>query len=97
MSGTLAGLLVRLHDRTWRERFGDECRALLEELPPSASVVADMAGSALVSRRALLVRGVKTAVVAVLLAVSATVALERDGNPSGVTACHNPAATVHAN
>jgi hypothetical protein len=78
MKAVFAEVIVALHDRAWRERFGDECRALLEELPLSVEVVASMTGSAIVSRRRLLLHGITTAVIVSLLAFSATLAFQHD-------------------
>jgi hypothetical protein len=50
MNSRLADLLVRLHGRQWRERYGAEFRALLEEVPGTPRVVIDALWSAIASR-----------------------------------------------
>jgi len=45
-----ARLLVRLYQRQWRERYGDELAALLEESPVGWRVCADIAGGAIRER-----------------------------------------------
>jgi hypothetical protein len=52
MSPRLADLLVRLHARRWRERYGAEFRALLHEVPATPRVVIDALWSAIASRGA---------------------------------------------
>jgi hypothetical protein len=50
MKPRLADLLVRLHGRRWRERYGAEFRALLEEIPATPRSVGDALLSAIASR-----------------------------------------------
>jgi hypothetical protein len=45
--GEVMNLLVRLYPQAWRERYGDELAALLEDRPPGPFDVADMALGAL--------------------------------------------------
>lgn len=42
--------LLRLYPRAWRERYGAELEALLEDSPPSVRDVADLIWSALLLR-----------------------------------------------
>ena len=86
MRAVFADVMVALHDRAWRERFGDECRALLEEMPLTVHVVASMAGSAIASRRSLVLRSVTTAFIVALLAVSATLAFQQNAPQAGIAA-----------
>jgi hypothetical protein len=50
MKGDVAKVLVRLHSRSWRARYGVECEALLLDLPARPDVIADCVGNALASR-----------------------------------------------
>jgi hypothetical protein len=97
MSGALAGLLVRLHDRAWRERFGAECRELLLELPPSPGVLADMALSVAVSRRLILLHSATAAVIALLLAVSATLVFGHGGTAAAIAIMRGAPASAQPN
>jgi len=47
---SLAGALVCLHSRSWRDRYGDEFSALLQDLPANPGIVADALLSAARSR-----------------------------------------------
>ena len=67
----MIGLLVALHPRAWRERYGDEFAALLEDTGVGPRVVVDVVGHAL----ALQARAHLTAVLA-LLAVVVSVVVE---------------------
>ncbi len=49
MREDVAGVLIRLHSRAWRERYGAEWRALLLDLPARPDVIADCVGNALAS------------------------------------------------
>ncbi len=42
----LIGALVAIHPKAWRDRYGDEFTALLEDTPLSPRVVADVLASA---------------------------------------------------
>jgi hypothetical protein len=46
-------ILARLYPRSWRERYGDELAALLDDRPPSPFDVADLLFGALDAQRAL--------------------------------------------
>jgi hypothetical protein len=54
----LISLLVGLHPKRWRAEYGDEYRALLEQTPLTARIVADVLGAAvrlqLAARRVVL-------------------------------------------
>jgi len=67
MNPRLADLLVRLHGRRWRERYGAEFRALLDEVPGTPRVVIDAVWGALASRdtRLALVVGAVASFVAI--------------------------------
>jgi hypothetical protein len=97
MSAALAGLLVRLHDRAWRDRFGAECRELLVELPASPGVLADMALSVAVSRRPILLHSATAAVIALLLAVSATLVFGHGAAAAGVAVMRTVPASAQPN
>ena len=97
MSTALARLLVRLHGRAWRDRFGAECRELLVELPPSPRVLADMALSVAVSRRPILLHSATAAVIALLLAASATLVFHHGHTAAGIAILHAWPATAQPN
>lgn len=46
MNRRFARLLVRLHDRSWQVRYGDEFETLLTQMYPSFVIVLDSVGSA---------------------------------------------------
>jgi len=80
MNQDLARLLVRLHSRSWRERYGPECEALLLDLPARPHVVVDCVGNALASRSPKYPGIVLPAVAVVALAVFLGVPLHRAGD-----------------
>jgi hypothetical protein len=57
MNRRVAQLLVRVYPRAWRERYGVEFAALLEDRPSGLGTVLDVLGSALCERVLPMVRG----------------------------------------
>lgn len=71
MSDGVRWLLLRLHPRPWRSRFGEEFSALLEETPLRVSLVADVLRHALRLQAARALRGAgRTRLHRALLAVA---------------------------
>jgi hypothetical protein len=50
MTAAIASVLLRMHPRTWRMRYEEEVRALLEDNPPTWSDVAGLAGAVIRER-----------------------------------------------
>ena len=46
MTGFIASYLVRMYPRTWRMRYEEEIRALLEDSPPTWRDIAGLASAA---------------------------------------------------
>lgn len=67
MSPQISRAITRLYSRRWRERYGDELEALLQDLPLSPAVVADAVLQSMLSRRVML--AAIAAVFAITLAV----------------------------
>ena len=57
MNASLARALLRLYPRLWRQRYGDELAALLEEQPIRLRIVLDVVRGALSQRVSHLTRG----------------------------------------
>ena len=57
MNASLARALLRLYPRLWRQRYGDELTALLEEQPIQLRIVLNVARSALSERAFPLAHG----------------------------------------
>jgi hypothetical protein len=47
MTAAIASFLLRMYPRTWRMRYEEEVRALLEDNPPTWSDLAGLAGAPL--------------------------------------------------
>jgi hypothetical protein len=84
MNARLAAFLTAAHAARWRQRYGGEFRALLEELPPTPATVASAAGSAVASQLPVLGALGAFALVTALLALgpSASDRLNRPGAPA---------------
>jgi hypothetical protein len=50
MKPSLARLLIRAYPRAWRRRYGTEYSALLEDVPPTPSTIADAVGTGIALR-----------------------------------------------
>ena len=99
MTQRIARILIRLHSRSWRERYGAECRALLLDLPAKPDVIVDCIGHALVSRLSKYSDCVLPAVAFVALLMFVGVTVHRPGdvrsnNTSGAV-FHSPEAFLH--
>jgi len=81
MSPRFARLLTSLHSRAWRERYDAEFLGLLEDLPLSAPLLLDVAGSALHSRRRLAAACAVTCIVA----LAASIVFRADSSKPGAS------------
>lgn len=67
MEARVARVLAQMHSAEWKSRYAEEFEALLVDLPASPSVIADVAGSIVTSRRRPVLLGL--GVLAVLAAM----------------------------
>lgn len=92
MNSKAARRIARLYPRKWRDRYGEEFQALLEQLPPSPIVILDVVAHVMALRRGAIATAL--ALIFALCVFLGTLFGHMASQPAMVAA--RPSAALHA-